>query len=106
MSPPSTWPWIGTNRASNVGHCGVSAISPLIETAFTSLVAFLVILDPPGTAVVFIALTQAMPRAKRRASAWVAVLLAGTILLLFLLATNMVFGRQTTAETEASAQGR
>jgi multiple antibiotic resistance protein len=94
-------------------------------------VAFLVILDPPGTAVVFIALTQAMPLAKRRASALMAVLLAGTILLLFaltgrswltalgislpafriagglllfLLATNMVFGRQSTAETEASAQ--
>lgn len=93
--------------------------------------AFLVILDPPGAAVVFIALTQAMPPAKRRASAWMASLLAGTILLLFsvtgrmwlsalgiglpafriagglllfLLASNMVFGRQSTAETEASAQ--
>lgn len=58
---------------------------PLIETVFTSLVAFLVILDPPGTAVVFIALTQAMPLAKRRMSAWMASLLAGTILLLFAL---------------------
>lgn len=93
--------------------------------------AFLVILDPPGAAVVFIALTQAMPPAKRRASAWMASLLAGAILLLFavtgrmwlsalgiglpafriagglllfLLASNMVFGRQSTAETEASAQ--
>lgn len=80
---------------------------------------------------VFIALTQAMPPAKRRASAWMASLLAGAILLLFaltgrmwlsalgiglpafriagglllfLLATSMVFGRQSTADMEASAQ--
>ena len=72
-----------------------------------------------------------MPLPRRRASAWMAVLLAGAILLLFaltgrlwlaalgiglpafriagglllfMLATQMVFGRQSTAEAEASAQ--
>jgi len=110
---------------------GETAILPLVETAFTSFVTFLVILDPPGTAVVFIALTRAMPAAKCRNSAWMACALAGAILLLFaltgrtwlaalgislpafriagglllfLLATQMVFGRQSTAEAEASAQ--
>lgn len=114
-------------------HSGETAIFPFVDTAFTSLIAFLVILDPPGTAVVFATLTRTMSVAKRRVCAQMACLLAGAILLLFalagrmwlsalgiglpafrvaggvllfLLATNMVFGRQSDGQgaTEPSAQ--
>jgi multiple antibiotic resistance protein len=103
----------------------------LIEIAFTGFITFLVILDPPGTAVLFIALTRDLPAAKRRATAWAASLLAGGILLLFaftgkmwlaalgislpafriagglllfMLATQMVFGRQSAQDTETPTQ--
>jgi multiple antibiotic resistance protein len=103
---------------------GATTILLYTETAFTCFIAFLVILDPPGTAVVFATLTRSMAQAQRRTAAWTATLLAGIILLvfalvgkmwlaalgiglpafrvaggilLFLLATNMVFGRSTTA---------
>lgn len=101
---------------------GDTAIFAFADIAFTSLITFLVSLDPPGAAVVFVALTRTMVPAKRRTCAWMASLMAGGILLLFavagrmwlsalgiglpafqiagglllfLLATQMVFGRQS-----------
>lgn len=62
----------------------ISLVS-LAETAFASFVAFLVILDPPGAAVVFIALTRGHSSTRRRQAAWAASLLAGAILVLFAL---------------------
>ena len=70
---------------------GDFVIFPYFDVAFTSFVTFLVILDPPGAAVVFVALTGAMPSAKRRAIAWKASLIAGAILLLFALTGRMWF---------------
>lgn len=94
----------------------------IVETAFTSFITFVVILNPPGTAVVFATMGADMPEAVQRASARTATLMAGLILLvfavvgevcltalgislpafhiaggllLFLLATKMVFGRQS-----------
>jgi multiple antibiotic resistance protein len=105
---------------------GDTVIPSVVETAFTSLVTFLVILDPPGAAVMFIALTRTMSLPKQRATAWMGVILAGAILmlfaltgrmwlaaigiglpafqiagglLLFMLATQMVLGRQSSAAT-------
>lgn len=60
-------------------------MSPLVDIAFASFVTFLAILDPPGTAVAFIALTRNMAASKRRGSALMAILLAGAVLLLFAL---------------------
>lgn len=60
-------------------------ISPLVETGFAAFVALLVILDPPGAAVAFVALTRSQTEARRRISAWLASLLAGVILVLFAL---------------------
>lgn len=65
------------------------ALAPLAETAFASFVAFLVILDPPGAAVVFVALTRGHSSTRRRQAAWSASLLAGAILVLFALAGEM-----------------
>ena len=94
----------------------------LANIAFTSFITFVVILNPPGTAVVFAAMGSTMTEAHQRSAARVAALMAGMILLvfavlgevcltalgislpafhvaggllLFLLATKMVFGRQS-----------
>lgn len=94
----------------------------MLETAFTAFVAFLVILDPPGTAAVFAAMTRAMEARHRRMVACRATAMAGMMLfafafggealmgvlgislaafriaggaLLFLLAVDMVFARQS-----------
>ncbi|MCR6631212.1 MAG: MarC family protein [Magnetospirillum sp.] len=94
----------------------------MLDFALTAFVAFLVILDPPGTAVVFAAMTRTVAEPHRRAMAWRATGLAGLMLLafalggewllamlgitlpafrvaggalLFLLATDMVFARQS-----------
>lgn len=83
---------------------------------------FMVIFNPPGTAVVFATMTSTMPAVMQRAAARTATMMAGVILLvfagvgevclsalgislpafhvaggllLFLLATKMVFGRQS-----------
>jgi multiple antibiotic resistance protein len=94
----------------------------MIDLAIQALVTFFVILDPPGTAAIFMALSQSMPEAARHAAALRAVAVATGVLLafallgepllralgvglpafriaggllLFLLATDMVFARQT-----------
>ena len=97
-------------------------ISHLFDTAITSFITFLVIFNPPGTAVVFATMTADMPKPMRQNSARTACLMAGIILLLFagvgrfllstlgisipafhiagglllfMLATKMVFGHQS-----------
>lgn len=94
----------------------------MTETAFYAFVTFLVILDPPGTAAIFAAMTRNIEAHHRRAMAWRATAMAGALLfafalggewlmealgislaafrvgggiLLFLLATDMVFARQS-----------
>lgn len=94
----------------------------MIETAFYAFVAFFVILDPPGTAALFAAMTRNIAAPHRRAMARRATVMAGGLLflfaiggewlmaalgitlaafriagglLLFLLATDMVFARQS-----------
>ncbi|MEW5728952.1 MAG: MarC family protein [Pseudomonadota bacterium] len=94
----------------------------MLETAFYAFVAFFVILDPPGTAALFAAMTRNIADAHRRAMARKATVMAGGLLflfavggewlmaalgitlpafrvaggvLLFLLATDMVFARQS-----------
>ncbi|HSV27894.1 MAG TPA: MarC family protein [Candidatus Omnitrophota bacterium] len=94
----------------------------MVETAFYAFVAFLVILDPPGTAAIFAAMTRNVADHHRRVMAWRATIMAGMLLfvfalagewllgalgitlhafriaggmLLFLLATDMVFARQS-----------
>lgn len=93
-----------------------------METALYNFVAFLVIIDPPGTAAMFAAMTRGVSRQRRHSMAFRATALAGTILfvfagigdilltalgislgafrvaggiLLFLLAADMVFARQS-----------
>lgn len=110
----------------------------MLETAFYALVAFFVILDPPGTAAVFAAMTRNIADEHRRVMARRATLMAGMMLfafavggeallstlgislaafriaggiLLFLLAADMVFARQsglraTTPVEEAEAATR
>jgi multiple antibiotic resistance protein len=92
------------------------------DTVFYAFVAFLVILDPPGTAAIFAAMTRTIADHHRRVMARRAILMAGMMLfafalageallsalgislaafrigggiLLFLLATDMVFARQS-----------
>ncbi|MGE5545448.1 MAG: MarC family protein [Solirubrobacterales bacterium] len=92
------------------------------ETAFYAFVAFFVILDPPGTAALFAAMTRNIAQGHRRVMARRATVMAGILLfafaiggewllgalgitlpafrvagglLLFLLATDMVFARQS-----------
>lgn len=94
----------------------------MLETALTALVAFFVILDPPGTAAIFAAMTRNVADRHRRVMAWRATVMAGMMLfafaiagewllgilgitlpafrvaggiLLFLLAADMVFARQS-----------
>lgn len=94
----------------------------MLETAFYAFVAFFVILDPPGTAALFAAMTRNIADPHRRAMARKATVMAGGLLflfaiggewlmaalgitlpafrvaggvLLFLLATDMVFARQS-----------
>lgn len=110
----------------------------MIETAFYAFVTFLVILDPPGLAAIFAAITRKIDAHHRRAMAWRATAMAGALLfafalggewlmnalgislsafrvgggiLLFLLATDMVFARQsglrsTTPVENAEAEAR
>jgi multiple antibiotic resistance protein len=92
------------------------------DTAFYAFVTFLVILDPPGTAALFAAITRNLTDSHRRAMAKRASVIAGSMLfafalggkallaalgiglpafrigggiLLFLLAADMVFARQS-----------
>lgn len=94
----------------------------MLDTAFYAFVAFVVIIDPPGTAAVFAAMTRNVADPHRRVMAWRATVMAGMLLfafalagewllkalgiglpafriagglLLFLLATDMVFARQS-----------
>lgn len=94
----------------------------MLDQIVHSFVIFLVILDPPGVAVIFAALTHDAGDAFRRHAAFQAVIIAGVLLLvfgaigepllaaldvsmpafriaggllLFLLATDMVFARQS-----------
>jgi multiple antibiotic resistance protein len=94
----------------------------MLETAFYAFVAFFVILDPPGTAAVFAAMTRNVAEPTRRNMAKRASVIAGCMLfafalggemllnalgislpafrvgggiLLFLLAADMVFARQS-----------
>jgi multiple antibiotic resistance protein len=62
---------------------------PAIIAAFTAL---LIIIDPPGLAPVFIALTQGMTAAQRRAIAIRACLVAGSLMLVFLFLGEAVLG--------------
>jgi multiple antibiotic resistance protein len=94
----------------------------MLDFAITAFVAFLVILDPPGTAAIFAAMTRNIADRHRRVMAWRASIMAGLMLfafalggewllgklgitlpafrvaggiLLFLLAADMVFARQS-----------
>jgi len=62
---------------------------PALITAFTTL---FIIIDPPGLAPVFIALTQGMDAAKRRAIAMRAFLVAFALMMVFLFAGEAVLG--------------
>ncbi|MBX9699542.1 MAG: MarC family protein [Acetobacteraceae bacterium] len=57
----------------------------MIETGLHALVALLVILDPPGTAAIFMAMTPGMAAAERRRQAIRAVVISFCVLLLFVL---------------------
>ncbi len=57
-----------------------------LDTAFTAFVTFFVILDPPGTAVIFAAMTRTLAPAHRLGMARRAVVLASVMLLAFALA--------------------
>ncbi|MBI5164968.1 MAG: MarC family protein [Magnetospirillum sp.] len=94
----------------------------MLETLVYAFVAFLVILDPPGTAALFAAMTRNVAAPHRRVMAWRATAMASSMLfafalggevllktlgitlgafrvaggiLLFLLAADMVFARQS-----------
>jgi multiple antibiotic resistance protein len=94
----------------------------MLDTALTAFVAFFVILDPPGTAALFAAMTRNIADRHRRVMAWRATVMAASMLfafavagewllgilgitlpafrvaggvLLFLLAADMVFARQS-----------
>ena len=62
---------------------------PALITAFTTL---FIIIDPPGLAPVFIALTQGMTAAQRRAIALRAFLVALGLMMVFLFAGEAVLG--------------
>jgi multiple antibiotic resistance protein len=62
----------------------------LTDTAVTAFVAFVVILDPPGTAVIFAAMTRTVADVQRRAMARRAVLLAASMLVVFAVAGKPV----------------
>lgn len=62
---------------------------PALITAFTTL---FIIIDPPGLAPVFIALTQGMTVAHRRAIAIRAFLVAATLMMVFLFLGEAVLG--------------
>ena len=62
---------------------------PALIAAFTTL---FIIIDPPGLAPVFIALTQGMGPAQRRAIATRAVLVATALMMMFLLLGEAVLG--------------
>lgn len=63
--------------------------SAFLITAFATL---FVVIDPPGLAPLFVALTQGMPGSKRRAIALRACLLAGFLLALFAFLGEAVLG--------------
>ncbi len=62
---------------------------PALIAAFTTL---FIIIDPPGLAPVFIALTQGMNAAQRRAIAIRAFLVAATLMMVFLFLGEAVLG--------------
>lgn len=62
---------------------------PALIAAFTTL---FIIIDPPGLAPVFIALTQGMDAAQRRAIAIRAFLVASTLMMVFLFLGEAVLG--------------
>jgi multiple antibiotic resistance protein len=66
-------------------HYRIADGSTMIETAAYTLVALLVILDPPGTAVLFMSMTPGHTTVKRREQAIRAVSIAFTVLLTFAL---------------------
>ncbi|MSO88585.1 MAG: MarC family protein [Rhodospirillaceae bacterium] len=102
-------------------------------TVFYNLIALLVIIDPVGISAIFVGLTRGLPDAERRRTALRGILIAGIVLLvfaflgefllrvlgitlpafkiaggvlLFLLATDMVFARQTGLRSMTAAEDR
>ena len=57
----------------------------MIEFVFNSFVALLVVVDPPGMAPIFAALTRGYPEKRKRETAIRATVLGATILLVFAL---------------------
>jgi multiple antibiotic resistance protein len=62
----------------------------LIETGLHALVALLIVLDPPGTAALFMAMTPGQAGAERRRQALRAVAIAFGVLLLFVLVGGLL----------------
>ena len=62
---------------------------PALITAFTTL---FIIIDPPGLAPIFLALTQGMTPAQRRAIGLRACIIAGVLMLVFLFLGEAVLG--------------
>ncbi len=56
-----------------------------MEALLHSFIAFLVIIDPPGTAALFVAMSRGVSAHERRRIAWRATVLAGSILFAFAL---------------------
>ncbi len=106
---------------------------PLDQTVGYSFLALFVIIDPVGTAALFVALTRGMTEAQSRRTAFRGVVIAGVILLffafggsallaalgiglpafriaggvlLFLLAIDMVFARQTGMRSLTAGESR
>ncbi len=65
----------------------------MLDFAITAFVAFLVILDPPGTAAVFAAMTRNVADTHRRVMAWRATVMAGVMLLAFALGGEWLLGQ-------------
>jgi multiple antibiotic resistance protein len=63
---------------------------PLEQTIGYSFLALFVILDPPGTAALFVGLTRGMTEAQSRRTAIRAVIIAGVILLFFAFAGDQL----------------
>ena len=105
---------------------------PMLDLFLAAFVTFFVVIDPPGVAPMFASLTQDMPPAWRRAMAFKSVFIATLVLLgfalggqwlldklavsldafriaggllLFLIAVDMLFEKQTERREEPSAPG-
>ena len=63
----------------------------MIELFISSLVTFFVVIDPPGCAPIYAGLTAGAPQEQVRSMAIRAVMIAGLILLAYVL--GYVFGR-------------